>query len=106
MQRRGGLGKKGMNTRDEDFVTNDLRGEHPREPARLHRRTGKVFYPLNVYELPGGRPRQPGAARSSTSLPLDPDGAHHRGGERARSGTALERRRRHPTCCSSPARAS
>ena len=50
MQRRGGHGKKGMNTRDEDFVT-DIFIANTHSVLMVFTDTGKV-YPLNVYEVP------------------------------------------------------
>jgi DNA gyrase subunit A len=50
MQRRGGVGKKGMTTRDEDFVTSIfIANTHAR--LLVFTTGGKVF-PLPVYELP------------------------------------------------------
>jgi DNA gyrase subunit A len=54
MQKRGGLGKKGMDTRDEDFVTS-LFMANTHAVLLVFTTSGKV-YPLNVYEVPeGGR---------------------------------------------------
>jgi len=50
MQRRGGHGKKGMNTRDEDFVTSIFIA-NTHSILMVFTDTGKV-YPLNVYEVP------------------------------------------------------
>ncbi|MEZ4317348.1 MAG: DNA gyrase subunit A [Myxococcota bacterium] len=50
MQRRGGMGKKGMNTRDEDFVTSIFIA-NTHSILMVFTDTGKV-YPLNVYEVP------------------------------------------------------
>ena len=50
MQRRGGVGKKGMDTRDEDFVTS-LFVANTHAMLLVFTTTGKV-YPLNVYEVP------------------------------------------------------
>ncbi len=50
MQRRGGMGKKGMDTREEDFVTSIfLANTHA--TLLVFTNQGKVF-PLNVYEVP------------------------------------------------------
>lgn len=70
MQRRGGHGKLGMNTRDEDFVTS-LFIANTHSILMVFTDTGKV-YPLNVYEVPeAGR-----AARGRpivNLVPVDPD---------------------------------
>ena len=50
MQRRGGVGKKGMETRDEDFVT-AIFVANTHATLLVFTTTGKV-YPLNVYEVP------------------------------------------------------
>lgn len=50
MQRRGGHGKQGMNTRDEDFVTSIFIA-NTHSVLMVFTDTGKV-YPLNVYEVP------------------------------------------------------
>ncbi|MCB9679185.1 MAG: DNA gyrase subunit A [Alphaproteobacteria bacterium] len=50
MQRRGGMGKKGMNTRDEDFVTSIFIA-NTHSILMVFTDTGKV-YPLQVYEVP------------------------------------------------------
>src|SRR5262249_37456128 len=54
MQKRGGMGKKGMDTRDEDFVTS-IFVANTHAVLLVFTTAGKV-YPLNVYEVPeGGR---------------------------------------------------
>ena len=54
MQKRGGVGKKGMETREEDFVTS-LFLANTHAVLLVFTTSGKV-YPLNVYEVPeGGR---------------------------------------------------
>ncbi len=50
MQRRGGTGKKGMTTRDEDFVTS-IFVANTHSVLMVFTTAGKV-YPLNVYEVP------------------------------------------------------
>ena len=50
MQRRGGMGKKGMSTRDEDFVTS-LFIANTHDTLLVFTTRGKV-YPLQVYEIP------------------------------------------------------
>ncbi len=50
MQRRGGTGKMGMSTRDEDFVTS-IFVANTHSVLMVFTNTGKV-YPLNVYEVP------------------------------------------------------
>ncbi|MBX2797258.1 MAG: DNA gyrase subunit A [Myxococcales bacterium] len=50
MQRRGGMGKKGMDTRDEDFVTS-IFVANTHAVLLVFTTSGKV-YPLNVYEVP------------------------------------------------------
>lgn len=50
MQRRGGHGKQGMNTREEDFVTSIFIA-NTHSVLMVFTDTGKV-YPLNVYEVP------------------------------------------------------
>ena len=50
MQRRGGVGKKGMDTRDEDFVTSIFVANT--HAVLLVFTTGGKVYPLNVYEVP------------------------------------------------------
>jgi DNA gyrase subunit A len=70
MQRRGGHGKLGMNTRDEDFVTSIFIA-NTHSVLMVFTDTGKV-YPLNVYEVPEvsrtarGRP-------IINLVPVDPD---------------------------------
>jgi DNA gyrase subunit A len=50
MQRRGGMGKKGMNTRNEDFVTS-LFIANTHDILLVFTTSGKV-YPLPVYQVP------------------------------------------------------
>lgn len=50
MQRRGGMGKKGMSTRDEDFVTSIFIA-NTHAILLVFTSAGKVF-PLNVYDVP------------------------------------------------------
>lgn len=50
MQRRGGMGKKGMNTRNEDFVTS-LFIANTHDTLLVFTTAGKV-YPLPVYQVP------------------------------------------------------
>ncbi len=50
MQRRGGMGKKSMDTRDEDFVTS-IFVANTHAILLVFTTTGKA-YPLNVYEVP------------------------------------------------------
>jgi len=50
MQRRGGMGKKGMNTRNEDFVTS-LFIANTHDTLLVFTTSGKV-YPLPVYQVP------------------------------------------------------
>lgn len=50
MQRRGGMGKKGMETREEDFVTS-IFVANTHATLLVFTTTGKA-YPLNVYEVP------------------------------------------------------
>jgi DNA gyrase subunit A len=70
MQRRGGHGKQGMNTRDEDFVTSIFIA-NTHSVLMVFTDTGKV-YPLNVYEVPEvGRTAR---GRPIINLvPVDPD---------------------------------
>ncbi|MEZ4238911.1 MAG: DNA gyrase subunit A [Myxococcota bacterium] len=49
-QKRGGMGKKGMDTRDEDFVTS-IFVANTHDVLMVFTTGGKVF-PLNVYEVP------------------------------------------------------
>ncbi|MEQ1501061.1 MAG: DNA gyrase subunit A [Myxococcota bacterium] len=50
MQKRGGVGKKGMDTRDEDFVTSIFVANT--HAVLLVFTTGGKVFPLNVYEVP------------------------------------------------------
>jgi len=50
MQRRGGVGKKGMDTREEDFVTSIFVANT--HAILLVFTTGGKVFPLNVYEVP------------------------------------------------------
>ncbi len=69
-QRRGGHGKKGMQTRDEDFVTS-IFVANTHSVLMVFTDTGKV-YPLNVYEVPEMKPANKG--RPIVNLvPVDPD---------------------------------
>ncbi len=70
MQRRGGMGKKGMNTRDEDFVTSIFIA-NTHSILMVFTDTGKM-YPLNVYEVPeAGRTAR---GRPIVNLvPIDPE---------------------------------
>lgn len=72
MQRRGGVGKKAMQTRDEDFVTNIFIA-NTHSVLMVFTDTGKV-YPLNVYEVPeAGR-----TARGRPIVNLVPVDPHER----------------------------
>ncbi|MCA9567183.1 MAG: DNA gyrase subunit A [Myxococcales bacterium] len=70
MQRRGGVGKQGMNTREEDFVTSIFIA-NTHSVLMVFTDTGKV-YPLNVFEVPEvGRTAR---GRPIINLvPVDPD---------------------------------
>ena len=61
MQRRGGVGKKGMETRDEDFVTS-IFVANTHAILLVFTTTGKV-YPLNVHEVPA-------ASRTARGRPI------------------------------------
>ncbi|MEQ1570131.1 MAG: DNA gyrase subunit A, partial [Myxococcota bacterium] len=50
LQKRGGMGKKGMDTRDEDFVTSIFVANT--HAVLLVFTTGGKVFPLNVYEVP------------------------------------------------------
>ncbi|MBW2253065.1 MAG: DNA gyrase subunit A [Deltaproteobacteria bacterium] len=72
MQHRGGVGKKGMTTRDEDFVTS-LFMANTHALLMVFTNTGKA-YPLNVYEVPeAGR-----SARGRPIVNLVPVGENER----------------------------
>ncbi|MCB9700070.1 MAG: DNA gyrase subunit A, partial [Alphaproteobacteria bacterium] len=72
MQKRGGVGKKGMATRDEDFVSS-IFVANTHDVLMVFTTAGKVF-PLNVYELPeGGR-----TARGKPIVNLVPVGQDER----------------------------
>ncbi len=70
MQRRGGMGKKGMDTREADFVAS-IFVANTHAVLLVFTTSGKV-YPLNVYEVPeGGRASR---GRPIVNLvPVDPD---------------------------------
>ncbi|MET0183031.1 MAG: DNA gyrase C-terminal beta-propeller domain-containing protein, partial [Caulobacterales bacterium] len=78
-QRRGGKGKSGMTTKDEDFVTR-LFVASTHTPILFFSSTGQV-YKEKVWRLPAGDPRTKGRALINM-LPLDP-------GERITSVMAL-----------------
>jgi len=69
-QRRGGKGRSGMSTRDEDFVT-QVFVVNTHTPVLFFSSTGKV-YKLKVYRLPLGTPQARGKALINL-LPLDKD---------------------------------
>jgi DNA gyrase subunit A len=72
MQHRGGVGKKGMTTREEDFVTS-LFIANTHALLMVFTNTGKA-YPLNVYEVPeAGR-----SARGRPIVNLVPVAGHER----------------------------
>ncbi len=67
-QRRGGKGRTGMNTRDEDFVTNIFVG-NTHTPVLFFSTTG-MAYKLKVWRLPVGTPQNRGKAMVNI-LPLE-----------------------------------
>jgi len=69
-QRRGGKGRSGMSTKDEDFVT-QVFVVNTHTPVLFFSSTGKV-YKLKVYRLPLGTPQARGKALINL-LPLDKD---------------------------------
>ncbi len=73
-QRRGGKGRSGMATRDEDFVSR-LFIANTHTPVLFFSSAGQV-YKMKVWRLPIGEPQARGRALINM-LPLDPGGAHH-----------------------------
>ena len=69
-QKRGGKGRSGMNTHEEDFVTN-LFVACTHTPVLFFSSTGKV-YKMKVYRLPLGTPQSKGRALINL-LPLEQD---------------------------------
>jgi len=69
-QRRGGKGRSGMSTRDEDFVTQVLVC-NTHTPVLFFSSTG-IVYKMKVYRLPIGTPQARGKAFVNI-LPLKPD---------------------------------
>ena len=67
-QNRGGKGRSGMSTRDEDFVSNVFVA-HTHQPLLFFSSSGMV-YKLKVYKLPQGTPQARGKAMVNI-LPLD-----------------------------------
>ena len=67
-QNRGGKGRSGMSTRDEDFVSNVFVA-HTYQPLLFFSTSGMV-YKLKVYKLPQGTPQARGKAMVNV-LPLD-----------------------------------
>ena len=67
-QNRGGKGRSGMSTRDEDFVSNVFVA-HTHQPLLFFSTSGMV-YKLKVYKLPQGTPQARGKAMVNV-LPLD-----------------------------------
>ena len=70
-QKRGGMGKKGMSTRDEDFVSS-LFVANTHDTLLVFTRDGKVF-PMPVYEIPESAANAKG--RPIVNLLKLPDGA-------------------------------
>ncbi len=68
-QRRGGKGRSGMATRDEDFVS-QVYVANTHQPVLFFSSTGMV-YKMKVYKLPVGTPQARGKALINL-LPLDP----------------------------------
>ena len=68
-QRRGGKGRSGMATRDEDFVS-QVYVANTHQPVLFFSSTGMV-YKMKVYKLPLGTPQARGKALINL-LPLDP----------------------------------
>ncbi len=68
-QRRGGKGRAGMATRDEDFVS-QVYVANTHQPVLFFSSTGMV-YKMKVYKLPVGTPQARGKALINL-LPLDP----------------------------------
>ncbi len=68
-QRRGGKGRSGMATRDEDFV-NQVYVANTHQPVLFFSSSGMV-YKMKVYKLPVGTPQSRGKALINL-LPLDP----------------------------------
>lgn len=68
-QRRGGKGRSGMATRDEDFVS-QVYVANTHQPVLFFSSTGMV-YKMKVYKLPIGTPQSRGKALINL-LPLDP----------------------------------
>jgi DNA gyrase subunit A len=66
-QRRGGKGRSGMNTRDEDFVT-QIFVENTHTPILFFSSTG-IVYKMKVWKLPQGTPQSKGKAMINL-LPL------------------------------------
>ena len=59
-QRRGGKGRTGMSTKDEDFVTR-IFAANTHQPVLFFSTTGKV-YQMKVWKLPAGSPQSRGKA--------------------------------------------
>jgi len=68
-QRRGGKGRKGMTTRDED-VTTEVFVVNTHTPVLFFSSTGKV-YKMKIYRLPQGEPQARGKALVNI-FPLEP----------------------------------
>ena len=66
-QRRGGKGRAGMSTRDEDFVT-QIFVENTHTPILFFSSTG-IVYKMKVWKLPQGTPQSKGKAMINL-LPL------------------------------------
>ena len=74
VQRRGGKGRQGMATRDEDFVS-QVFVANTHAPVLFFSSKGKV-YRLKVYRLPQGAPQARGKAMVNL-FPLEPDETVH-----------------------------
>ncbi len=66
-QRRGGIGLMGMETKEEDYVT-DMFVTLTHNNLMFFTNRGRV-YVLKAYKLPGGQPPVQGKGRSSISCP-------------------------------------
>ena len=101
-QRRGGKGRSGMATRDEDFVS-QVYVANTHQPVLFFSSTGMV-YKMKVYKLPIGTPQARGKALINL-LPLDPGETitTHDGVARGRGflgGTVRDVRNIHGQCAS------
>ena len=91
-QRRGGKGRSGMSTRDEDFVTR-LFVANTHTPVLFFSSAGQV-YKLKVWRLPIAEPQGKGRALINM-LPLDDGRAHHLDHAAARGRGRLAEARHH-----------